>query len=138
VQSDPDLIGHAAIVLYLVELCRVDQDQRIFLPVDQPGLQRAVNLAEIDRGRRRPEMLKQRDEQGCDRQADLNALEVVGHVNRFGLHRDFAEPVIERLVHAVEADRLGQAAAIGAQITVHRFPRHVVIGKGEANPEDRR
>jgi hypothetical protein len=46
--------------------------------------------------------------------------------------------VIERLVHAVEADRLGQAAAIGAQITVHRFPRHVVIGKGEANREDRR
>jgi hypothetical protein len=44
-QPDPDVVGHAAVFLHLIELGGVDQDQRVFLAVNEPGLQRTVHLA---------------------------------------------------------------------------------------------
>ena len=73
VEAGPDVVGQAAILLHLEQLGGVDQHQRVFLPVHDAGLQRAVDLVEIDRGRRGAEMAKQRDQIGRDRQADLEA-----------------------------------------------------------------
>ena len=45
----PDVAGKAAALLYLVEASGGDDRERVFLPFDDLGLQRRVELIEIDR-----------------------------------------------------------------------------------------
>jgi hypothetical protein len=47
------VLGHHHVLLHLVEFHRRDGVERIFLPVDQAGLQRGVELGEVDRDRGR-------------------------------------------------------------------------------------
>src|SRR5471030_180843 len=70
-EAVPHVVGDGAILLHLVELGRVDQRQRILLAVDHVGLQRGVDLAEVDRGWRCAEGLEQAGPQRRHRNADL-------------------------------------------------------------------
>ena len=80
-------------------------------------------------------MLEQRDQIGRDRQADFEALEVVGGVDRLGPRGDVAEAMVEALVDHVEADLLRDFAQIPAEIAVHRLPDMGVAVEGEADAE---
>src|SRR5271169_5124769 len=108
--AGPNVVGQATIFLYLVELCCVDQHQRVLLAVDHTRLQRAVDLGKIDRGRRRAEALEQRNEIGRDRQADLESLQILRLFNRLGPSGDLAEAAVVTVMDHVEADLLGDAA----------------------------
>ena len=46
------VIGERAVFLHLIELCCIDGDKRIFLPINDVGLQRRIDLCEIDARRR--------------------------------------------------------------------------------------
>ena len=127
------MVGEAAVFLHLIELRGIDQHQRVLLPVDDAGLQRAVRLVEVDRGRRGAEMAEQRDQIRRDRQADLEAAQVVGAGDRLGPRGDLAEAVVVALVQAIEADLLRHAAQHVAELAVHRRPDMVIVGERKAD-----
>ena len=83
-QKPSHVVGQRTILLHLVELCRRDQGQRIFLTFDDPGLQRRIDFAEIDRGRRGVERLEHRGPQRRNRHPDLEAFIVLRAVDRLG------------------------------------------------------
>src|SRR6185437_15703010 len=78
-------------------------------------------------------MAEQRNEVRRDRQPDLEPLQVVRAGDRLGARGDLAEAVVVAFVQAIEADLLGEAAQVVAEITVHRRPGVIHIGKGEAD-----
>ena len=52
-EAVPDVVGERAVLLHLVELGHLDDRQRVLLRVDDLGLQRRIDLAELQAGRRR-------------------------------------------------------------------------------------
>ena len=136
-EAVPHVVGHRAVFLHLVQLCRRDQRQRIFLALDDLGLQRRIDFAEIDRGGRGVERLEHRGPQRRHRHADLEALVVVGAVDRLGRGRGLTKPVVPDLVHHLEPGLVDLAAHIGAEIAVHGLPDRRVIREREADAVDR-
>ncbi len=55
-----DVVGEGAECLHLLELGSRDDGERLLLPVDHAGLQRGIDLGEIDAGRRQAEGLGER------------------------------------------------------------------------------
>ena len=103
-EAVPHVVGQRAVLLHLVELCGRDDRQRIFLALDDLGLQRGIDLAEIDRGGGGVERLEHRGPERRHRHADLEALvdrpaPLIGLRRRCGL----AESVVPDLVHDHEA-----------------------------------
>ena len=98
-EAVPHVVGQRAVFLHLVQLGGRDDRQRVLLALDDLGLQRRIDLAEIDRGGRGVERLEHRGPQRRHRHADLEALEVVRPVDRLGRRRDLAEAVVPDLVH---------------------------------------
>src|SRR5689334_18813175 len=90
----PHMVGERAVLLHLEQLRERDQRQRVLLPVDDLGLQRGVDLVEVDTGGCCPEALEQGGPHRADGDADLEALEVVGRVDRMRAARDLAEAVV--------------------------------------------
>src|SRR6202022_3930554 len=136
VYAGPYVVGHAAIFLHLVKFGRVDQHQRVLLAVDHARLQRAVYLGKIDRRRGRAEALEQGDEIGRHRQADLEPLQIFRLLDRLGPGGDLAEAVVITIMDDVEADLLGEATQMGAELALHRRPDVIVTEEGIADPED--
>ncbi len=52
-EAVPDVVADRAVLLHLVELRHLDDRQRIFLRVDNACLERRIDLAELQAGRRR-------------------------------------------------------------------------------------
>ena len=74
----PHVAGEAAIFLHLIELGRSDDGQRILLALNNSGLQRRIELVEVDRRRTGAERL---EEAGQDRgrgHPHLEPLEIIG------------------------------------------------------------
>ena len=137
-EAFPHVAGERAELLHLVELRRVDQRERIFLPVDHLGLQRRIDLDEIDRGRRGAERAEHRGEQRAHRHAQLQALQVVRIVDRLVAGGDLAEAVVPHLVERHEADGADLLADMRAEIAVDRGPHAVEIRERERDARDRR
>ena len=49
-EAVPDVVGERAVLLHLVELRDLDDGQRVLLRVDDLGLQRRVDFAELQAG----------------------------------------------------------------------------------------
>src|SRR5664280_1308641 len=137
-EAVPHVVGHRAVLLHFVELGRGDDGERVFLAVDDLRLQRAVDLAEIDRCRRGVEGLEHRGPQRRDRDADLEALQIVGRLDRLGRRRDLAKAVVPDALHRDQV-RLGDLPAhVGAEVAVEGLPHGVVVAEREADAGDGR
>ena len=132
------MVGQRTELLDFVQLRRRDDRQRIFLALDDLGLQRGVNFAEIDRGGRCIERLEHRGPERRHRHADLEALEVFRAVDRLGRRRGLAEAVVPDLVHDNEIGLGDLATDMGAQAAVHGLPDRVVVRERKADAADRR
>jgi hypothetical protein len=136
-EAVPHVVGHRAVFLDLIELRRRDQRQRILLALHDLGLQRRIDLAEIDRSGRGVERLEHRGPQRRHRHADLEALEIIRAGDRLGRRGGLAEAVVPDLVHDLEAGLLDFAAHIAAEIAVHGLPDRGIIRECEADAVDR-
>ena len=131
------MVGHGAELLHLVELRRLDDGERIFLAFDHLGLQRGIDLGEVDAGGRRAEGLVHRSPQRAHRNADLEACQILGRDDGLAARCRLAETVIPDFIHGDETRLADLAAHIGAEVAVHRLPHRVVVGEGKADAVDR-
>src|SRR5689334_10174695 len=90
-------------------------------------LQRGVDLAEINRGRRGAQMLEQGGPQWTDRHPDFEALEVFGRQDRFAAAGDLAKADVPQLVEGVQVDLGDHTAQKSAELAVERRPYLAVV-----------
>src|SRR5271168_2515858 len=128
--------GHADVFLHLVEFGFVDKLQRVFLTIDDPGLQRAVDLAEVERDGRSAEALEQGNQGWSHRQADLHAGQVIGSDDRLDAGGDVAETVVEGFLESEQALLLHLASQPGTGVAVDRGPVRTIFGEREAYAQD--
>src|SRR6185369_3859287 len=108
------------VLLHLVELLRLDRRQWVFLCVDGVVLQREIDLGERDRRRVGAERLRKREVRGCVRDADLEALHVLGLGHRMRrVRRHLARAVVGQRrdvvagLHVVTLGELAEDVAVG-------------------------
>src|SRR4051812_28794932 len=97
-ETVPDVIADGAVFLHLVEFCDLNDRQRVFLRIDDAGLQRRIDLAELQAGRRRPQRLEHRNAERRDRDADFQSFHVLGAFDRLVAAGDLAEAVVPDLL----------------------------------------
>ena len=132
----PHVVGHAAVLLDFVEFGGVDDAEGVFLAVDDVGLQRGVDFAQVDAGGAGAEGGEHAGPEGADGDAQLGALEVVGGDDRVGAGGDLAEAVVPDLVEGVDAALFDLGADEATEFAVHGGPDLVVILEGEADAVD--
>src|SRR5271157_5350192 len=129
----PHVAGHAAELLHLVQPRGGDDGQRVLLAFDDLGLQRRIDLVEVDQRRPGAEQREQRGEDRRVRDADLEPLQVVGLGDRMGGRGDLAEPVVLHLGDRDDAAFRDLSADVVAELAVHRLPDGVVVLEREAD-----
>ena len=132
------MVGQRAVLLHLVELGRVDQGEGVLLAVGHLGLQGLVGLRQRQADWRGPEGLEHRHPQRHHRNADLEALQVLGRADRAGAGGDLAEAVVPHGRERHQAHLLDAGADVVADAAVHRGPHLVIAAEGEADAGDRR
>src|SRR4051794_12259618 len=81
-EAVPDVVADGAVFLHLVELGDLDDRQRVFLRVDDAGLQRRIDFAELQAGRRGRQRLEHGDAERADRHPDLQPIHILGTLDR--------------------------------------------------------
>ena len=138
-EAVPDVVGERAVLLHLVELGDLDDRQRILLRVDDLGLQRGVDLAELQARRRGAERLEHRDAERAHRHADLEARPCPWRVS-IGLLLVviWRKPLSHIFSNACRPTLAMRGADVGAERAVHGLPDLIVVGEREAHGVDRR
>src|SRR5581483_11595530 len=98
----PPMAGQAQMRLYLVELQRPDDAERVALPVEGFGLERLVHAAERHHPGLGAEGAEEIGAELAAGRADLEALEIVDGGDRAGAGRDVVEAVEHRAAKGVQ------------------------------------
>ena len=121
-------VGERAVFLHLEQLGEIDDRERVLLALGHLGLQRRIDLVEVDAGRRGAERLEHRGPQRADGHAeDLEALEVVGPVDRMRARGDLAVAVVPHVVERGQPGLGDRGAHRSAERAVHRGPHLAVV-----------
>src|SRR3984885_11077812 len=132
----PDVVGPRTEFLNLVELGRLGNDQRVFLSVDNAGLQRRVDIGKIDAGRRGAKRLEQGHVDLADRNANLETFQIGRIPDRFLAGGDLPKAVVPDFFERIELRLLETLANERAELAVHRGPDSIGILESEARSID--
>ena len=88
------MVRHRQVLLNFLELRRVDLRERILFAVHHAGLQRDEDFGESHRRRARAVCLEHLHAPFTLRNAKLDALQILGRLDRVGVVRDLPEPVV--------------------------------------------
>jgi hypothetical protein len=134
----PHVAGHRDVFLHFVQFGDFDQGQRVFLALGNLGLQRRVDLGEVDADGGGAERLEHAGPQRRDWHADLKPLQIGRGGDRVSGAGDLAEAVVPHIVHGSQAALVDLRPDIGAEPAVHRLPHRIVVIESEAHAVDRR
>ncbi len=129
----------AAVFLHLVELRGVDDGERVLLAVDDMGLQRRIDLVEVDaRAARRRGLRTARSTAGSPARAVFMPFRSSGADDRLRARGDLAEAVVPDALHRDQpALARSRARTIRAERAVHGRPDLPVVLEREADAVDR-
>ena len=123
--------------LNFVQAGRADDGEGVLLTVDDPCLQRRVNLVEIDRAGRRAERSEQVDPQRTGRGTDLEAAQIRVGADGAPARRDLSHAVLPHLGVNVEARGYDRLSNVVAERTVESAEGVVGTLEGEADALNR-
>src|SRR3954451_10719682 len=116
------MVRHRTELLHFVELLRLNDGQRVFLPVHDFRLQRSVELVDGDRGGRCAKGAEQRDPQWTRRHPNFEILEIVRRIDRFRAGRHVPKAAVEAFWKTVDPNLLEPGSYFCPKVSVNGLP----------------
>ena len=127
------MVSEGYVFLHLIEFEQVDERERVLLALDDLGLQRRIDLVDIDAGRRGAERFEHGGPKRAHRHADLESFDVVGRIDRMSAAGDLPVAIIPHVVEGMEARLRDGATHEGAERAVHGWPHLAIVLECEAD-----
>src|SRR4051794_9161668 len=113
---------HGEILLNLVDLRTLYESKRVFLTIDDLGLQCRIELIEVDSSWGCTQRLEHRYPKLIAGHPDLQALQVLRRVDWPGARRHVAKAVVQALLKQVQIGFLESSAHVSPELPVHCRP----------------